>query len=169
MTRWVKAGVRRDPADRERRQRELRAEAAHRNSARLADEQEAYRRWRAGQVVPHRITTALDARGLDGPEVDSACRAEEPEVDQWEAGERYPSWEQLVALAELTGMTARYFTFDDPPLPWWATSMRFHMSSDDRRAAEREPGPLMRYPRAVLDSRPAAPEQMPTRTDPQSF
>lgn len=161
MTRWASPGVRRDPADRDRRERELRAEAGRQRTARLVDEREAYRRWRAGLVVPHRITAALNVRGLCGPDVDRACLAEEPEVDQWEAGERYPSWEQLLALAGLTKMTVRYFTWDDPPLPWWATSLRFHMDDDERRAAEKEPGPVMRFPRAVLDSRPDAPEQMP--------
>jgi hypothetical protein len=40
---------------------------------------------------------------LEGPEVDIACGAKEPDVDRWEEGELYPTWEQLVLLAELTG------------------------------------------------------------------
>jgi transcriptional regulator with XRE-family HTH domain len=69
------------------------------------------RDYRAGQtpVFPGRITMALDLHGLQGPEVDRACLAEEPAVDQWEAGEAAPSWEQLVALAELTEMPVGFF------------------------------------------------------------
>lgn len=62
---------------------------------RAALEQQAYRDWAAGHVIPDRITTALNAEGLYGPEVDLACGVEEPAVDEWEAGTRYPSWEQL--------------------------------------------------------------------------
>jgi len=68
--------------------------------------------YRAGRVVayPGRITTALNINGLEGPSVDRACLAEEPAVDQWEAGEAAPSWEQLVALSELTGCVPAFFT-----------------------------------------------------------
>jgi hypothetical protein len=65
--------------------------------------------WARGQVVPHRITIALDFCELDGPGVDHACGVEEPAVDQWEEGTRYPTWEQLLALAELTGFDVRFF------------------------------------------------------------
>ena len=63
--------------------------------------------WERGQVVPHRITIALG--DLEGPGVDEACGAREPAVDEWEAGTRYPSWEQLLALADLTGFDVRFF------------------------------------------------------------
>lgn len=71
---------------------------------------EAKARWARGQVVPHRITLALNLRELYGPEVDLACGAKEPDVDQWEAGEKYPAWPQLLALATLTGFDVRFFT-----------------------------------------------------------
>lgn len=77
-----------------------------------AMEQAAYRAWAAGHVIPDRITTALDAHALYGPEVDAACGVEEPAVDEWEAGIRYPSWEQLQALAELCHVTTSVFTVE---------------------------------------------------------
>ncbi|MDF3320228.1 hypothetical protein P3G66_31950, partial [Rhodococcus sp. C3V] len=42
----------------------------------------------------YRITRALDAAELYGPDVDIACGAQEPAVDEWEAGTRYPSFGQ---------------------------------------------------------------------------
>ncbi len=68
--------------------------------------------YRAGRVRPQpaRITTALDWRGLYGPDVDVQCLAQEPAVDEWEAGRAAPSWEQLVALAELTDWPIEFFT-----------------------------------------------------------
>lgn len=81
---------------------------------RRESEQLARERWERGQVVPHRITLALDIHQLYGPEVDIACGATEPAVDEWEAGIRYPTWEQLLALAELVAHDVRYFTPDDP-------------------------------------------------------
>lgn len=69
----------------------------------------AHDAWERGQVVPHRITLALDSRKLYGPEVDRACGAEEPAVDQWELGALYPTWAQLVALAELTDFPVEFF------------------------------------------------------------
>lgn len=67
-------------------------------------------RWRRGLTVPHRITLALDIRQLHGPQVDRDCGAREPDVDQWETGEKYPTWEQLLALAELTAFPPEFFT-----------------------------------------------------------
>ncbi|MFC5676056.1 hypothetical protein [Aeromicrobium endophyticum] len=65
--------------------------------------------WRAGALVPYRITKALDWAGLQGPEVDRLCEAAEPEVDEWEAGTRYPRLVQVRALAELTGVHPLWF------------------------------------------------------------
>lgn len=70
----------------------------------------AFEAWRDGLVSPWAITAALDMRALYGPEVDHACGVEEPAVDQWEAGQLYPSWEQLQALSRLTCFTVDYFT-----------------------------------------------------------
>jgi hypothetical protein len=159
---WGKAGQRRQPKEITKRRQIILAERRRRKT--LADQQdhEAYQRWRAGLVCPARITAALNLAGLYGPDVDRQCLAEEPEVDQWEAGERYPTWEQLRALADLTGKPPRWFTSShQPPIPIWETSLWFHMSRAQQRAADREPAPVMRYPRAVLDARPPAPVDMP--------
>lgn len=67
-----------------------------------------YQLWQAGALVPHTITQLLNANGLYGPEVDVACLAEEPAVDEWEAGTRYPTWEQVLALAELVEVQPAY-------------------------------------------------------------
>lgn len=74
--------------------------------------QKAERDWRAGKMVPCRITVALNANSLYGPEVDVACGAEEPAVDQWEAGILYPTWQQVLLLAELCGVTPGFFMQD---------------------------------------------------------
>jgi len=65
--------------------------------------------WSAGALVPYRITKALDANGLYGPEVDRLCEAEEPEVDEWEAGTRYPRLVQVRALADLCDVHPLWF------------------------------------------------------------
>lgn len=94
------------------------------------DDAETRRRYDAGLVVPHYITLALDAQGLHGPEVDEACGAHEPDVDRWEAGELYPTWEQLRALAELTGVTPAYFVRpveDRVEITW--TTAQFHVKN----------------------------------------
>lgn len=93
----------------------------------LGDE-EAKHRWEAGLVVPHYISVALDAQGLYGPEVDEACGANEPDVDRWEAGELYPTWEQLCLLAELTEVTPAYFVrpAEEHVEVGWTTA-RFHV------------------------------------------
>lgn len=164
MTRWGKAGERLNPDGTrdEKRLTQLRHRAGQARATGLADDREAYQRWRGGLVIPDRITLALDMCGLHGPEVDIACGAAEPEVDQWEAGERYPSWEQLRALAALTGCTPRFFTIDNSePIPVWKTSMWHTMGDAERAVAVREWNPVMRYPRAVLDARPDSPADMP--------
>lgn len=159
---WGKAGERLGPeGDQRRRQLVVGANASRARSRQ--HNREAYQRWRAGLVIPWRITMALDLRSLYGPDVDLACKAQEPDVDQWEAGERYPTWEQLVALADLTGFPPRFFVLDGAaPAPAWKSSMWFHMSAPERRAYEREyKAPVGRYPRAVLDSRPPSRSVMP--------
>lgn len=164
---WGRAGERLGP-DGERRRRELHAAANRTAASRREDNRVAFQRWRAGQVCPTRITMALDLRQLYGPDVDRACKAKEPEVDQWEAGERYPRWEQLCALADLTGFTPRWFTINDQdsgPIPLWRTSIWFHMPAAERRAYERHHRPpIMTYPRAVIDEAMlhAVPAVMPT-------
>lgn len=66
--------------------------------------------WRDGLVSPRAITAALDMRELYGPEVDLACGVREPAVDEWEAGQRYPTWDQLEALSRLTEFPVQFFT-----------------------------------------------------------
>lgn len=165
MNRWGKAGVRLTEREVAARAADARRRRNITATARDAHLRAAYGDWLCGLVVPDRITMALDLRGLHGPEVDTACKAAEPEVDQWEAGERYPSWEQLCALADLTGFLPGFFmsTFDGcEPMPLWDTSIWFHMKEPERRAYERHyHPPIMRYPRAVLDERPPAPAEMP--------
>lgn len=69
----------------------------------------AFERWRRGEVVPARITLALDDSDMEGALVDEACLAKEPDVDRWEEGKQYPRWDQLRALAELTGFELASF------------------------------------------------------------
>lgn len=81
-----------------------------RSYAAAAQNQAAYRDWEAGLISPYLITTALDMCALHGPAVDEACGVEEPTVDQWESGLVYPTWEQLCALAALTGFAPAFFS-----------------------------------------------------------
>ena len=59
--------------------------------------------------MPFRVTRALDEAELVGPEVDISCGAVEPAVDEWESGVRYPTFEQLLLLAENTGHDPDWF------------------------------------------------------------
>lgn len=156
---WTKAGVRRDPRARQRAAAR-RAQAA---AARERDDEVAYQKWRAGMVVPRNITVILDACGLYGPEVDEACRAQEPEVDLWEAGKLYPRWDQLVALAELTGTTPRWFTEARPAVPVIDTSMRFHAPPGElRQLSAHQLMAVMRYPDDVVARCPGTELHAPT-------
>ena len=58
---------------------------------------------------PSRITCALDACGLYGPEVDIACGTTEPHVDRWEAGAEHPTPAQVELLAALTSFLPAFF------------------------------------------------------------
>jgi hypothetical protein len=129
--RWGKAGVR--LTEDQARQRDLAVlarratdKAAHETSERIS-----YQLWRAGELKPWLITMALNARGLYGPEVDIACGAQEPDVDLWEAGKRYPTWEQTRLLANLCGVTVRYLTAWDEPFDARSTTMRFHVPAHE--------------------------------------
>lgn len=77
---------------------------------------------------PACITLALDAAGLDGPEVDRALGVWDPPagsglwepgtaVDRWEDGTLVPTHDQVVALAGLTGQTWRFFYVNPGDLP----------------------------------------------------
>lgn len=104
------------------------------------DTEQAREAWRHGHVIPHRITTALDLRELYGPEVDQACGVQEPAVDEWEEGIRYPTWEQLLALARLTDFPVKFFTTMLPanPVRVSDTTLVFHMPKR-ARLEDREP------------------------------
>lgn len=115
----------------------------------------ARRKWSAGLIVPCRITAALDSHLLFGPEVDRACKADEPDVDLWEAGKLYPRWEQVVALGELTGRHAVWFTELGHPLSVWDTSMRFHLPRHDLTPFA---PPVVRYPDHVVARCPGTDE-----------
>jgi hypothetical protein len=144
--RWGKAGQRLDPAEAQRRRTAILARKHQAEASHERDMAKGRRKWAAGLVVPWRITTALNMADLYGPEVDVACGAEEPDVDRWEAGELYPTWEQLCLLAGLTGCTPRFFTmFDAEPLPATSTSLRFHVPAEDLPEYES----VLRFPEHV--------------------
>lgn len=142
MARWGKAGVRLT-------QEEI-AASNIRAMRHRQDEEVAFKLWRSGQVRPYRITMALDARQLYGPQVDEACGAQEPDVDLWEAGKLYPTWRQVQLLAKLCGVTPRFFTEKDRSLPILATTMRFHMSAAELKELESEPPPAWEFPADVV-------------------
>lgn len=110
---------------------------------------EAYQEWRAGRVVPHRITMMLDLLRLDGPGVDEACGVQEPAVDMWEAGTLYPTWEQLCALAMLCGGEPMMFTLPLPVEYPLKTSLRFHKIGGSRTPWVEPPPVRMFMPEAV--------------------
>lgn len=124
---WGKAGRRRNDLDAYRAV----ARAQHADERRKADLALAHRRWRDGELFPWRITLALDYHGLEGPEVDVACGVAEPCVDMWEDGHLYPTWEQLLKLAELTGFHPLFFTIETEPPRFEATSLVFHTKPAD--------------------------------------
>lgn len=78
------------------------------------------------RLVPARITLALDMQGLYGPEVDAACDAAEPDVDRWEAGELYPTWQQVELLAKLTDFPVHFFFMPiEAERPWTTLDIHF--------------------------------------------
>lgn len=133
--RWGKAGVR---LTAEQIQAATRARVAEANKERASVERslaKARADWAAGRVVPWLITIALDGKRLYGPEVDQACGVEEPGVDMWEAGTLYPSFEQLCALAKLTGNAPGFFMNRRGVVGMRPsdTSLRFHYDCTDEK------------------------------------
>lgn len=145
--RWGTAGVRLTPEQARRNDGRNRLWAVERDEKQAENDRIAHAKWRAGLVVPHNITHALDSLGLYGPEVDQECGVREPAVDLWEAGKLYPTWDQLVALAKLTQRPARWFVEARRSLNIYETSMKFHV--DMRSVSTREMA-LMRYPDDVV-------------------
>lgn len=147
MARWGKAGVRLTADETRQRDNQKRLRALQKRQRREAAEVADRLLWAAGQVKPYRITFALDSKALYGPEVDIACGAREPDVDLWEAGECYPTWEQLKALAQLCGVTTRFFLVGEPPFPVEATTLRFHLNLDQLPP---EPPVVWRFKQAAV-------------------
>lgn len=123
----------RERQSRRNRSRTLIAQATARHDA------EAKAGWAAGLVRPYLLTQWLDYRGLDGPEVDTACGVAEPTVDLWEEGRVYPSWEQLQALARLCGIhPVRFVRTEEHDGPLF-------MCGRGAAAAYRAPDPVYRF------------------------
>ncbi len=157
--RWGKAGVSLTPEQARRVAGRKRLHSGRDAAATVEDNAIAHQRWAAGMVVPHNISTALDAMGLEGPEVDAECGVREPAVDLWEAGKLYPTWDQLVRLAALTGCTPRFFTVAGRALGPLDTSMHFHVKRGDVPSAREQP--VMRYPDDVVRRCPGTGEPAP--------
>lgn len=146
--RWGEAGVRLtdgQTATIDHHGHLARVQAEQRHAEKL---REARMKWAKGMLVPHHITAALNFCNLYGPEVDIACGAKEPDVDMWEAGVLYPSWEQVVALGKLCGRhPIRFMGPPVPPLPIEATSLLHHLPPEAPA-----PDPIYVYTRAALDA-----------------
>lgn len=161
--RWGKAGV---PLGADEAEAARRARVAAANKERAADErttQKARADWAAGRVVPWLITIALDGKRLYGPEVDRACGVPEPGVDMWEAGTLYPSFEQLRALAKLTGKMPGWF-MNRPGVTAIRpsdTSLRFHVRVDDEKE------PVMAFTPEAIAAAVAGDGACPTCRKPQ--
>ncbi|MBX4168064.1 hypothetical protein K3M35_05205 [Rhodococcus sp. DMU2021] len=134
---WGKAGERLDPVERQKRLRELAIKRNQDEARQKRDLEEGLRLWRAGKLIPWRITLALNAIEADGPEVDIACGAREPDVDHWELGIKYPTWEQTEALSRYTGFTVPWFCIDERPPSVHDTTLRFHLPKAHVQELER--------------------------------
>ena len=135
--RWGEAGVRLDPQEQEARRRKILADRNRGMVREWLQAENGFRLWRAGRLVPYRITFALDAVGAEGPEVDIECKAQEPDVDHWELGIKYPTWAQTEALCRLTGCTVEFLCRDDKPLRARETSMAYHLKKSELSELER--------------------------------
>lgn len=161
--RWGRAGQRLGPTEAAHRDRRAQDDQRQREEQQAEDRRVAYEKWRAGMVVPHAITTALNICQLDGPEVDQACGVREPGVDLWEDGKLYPTWPQLQALAALTGYELLYFVTARPSIGILDTSMANHIRSDELRLHRRsELHAIMRYPDTIWQRCPGTGWPPPT-------
>lgn len=131
-TRWGKAGQRLTEQEIAERNRAIVAERNRRKAGDEAREARDYKLWAAGLLKPWRITLKLDSLNLYGPEVDIACGTQEPDVDLWEAGKLYPTWEQTKLLAKLVGCTPGFLCGSGEPMRVSETTLRFH-GYEDRR------------------------------------
>jgi hypothetical protein len=146
---WGRAGQRLDPQS-TRKRRSARAFHQRVTEQHGVEDEQARQKWLMGLVVPAHITMALDGADLHGPEVDGACGVQEPAVDNWEAGRLYPTWEQILRLAELTGRRPSYFMAPVHQVTSiYDTSMRFHLPP-----GERHPLPIHRFNhKALIEAR----------------
>lgn len=137
---WGRAGHRLTENEQRRRRQARAYRRRQEHKGREKATEVARRGWELGLVAPWRITAALDSGGHEGPDVDIACGAEEPAVDEWEAGTRYPTFEQLTLLAELTGYGISWFVETDEPIDIRSTTMWGHMN---KRAREQWKDPIL--------------------------
>lgn len=141
---WKSAGERADPVEAAARRRELGKTNQQKKVAAESNRVEGERIWRAGIIQPWVISMMLDARGLEGPGVDVACGAMEPDVDLWEAGLIYPTLEQFFLLAKLCEVGPKWFAGQDPTAIT-NNSLRFHLPPDP----DEEPRVLRFSPEAI--------------------
>lgn len=137
VRKWGKAGERLDPVERQKRHRQLAVERNRTEVRQKRDAEEGLRLWQAGKLIPWRITFALDSIEADGPEVDIACGAREPDVDHWELGIKYPTWDQTEALSRYTGFTVPWFCIDERPPSVHDTTLRWHLPKAHVQELER--------------------------------
>lgn len=115
-------------------------QAVRRQRDERTERQAEHQAWREGRIRPFVITRALDARELYGPLVDELCGTTEPAVDMWEAGQLYPTWDELQALADLTDYPVALFTtVPHEAIGFEDTSLRFHL-----KRGQKPPPPLVR-------------------------
>lgn len=62
----------------------------------------AFQGWQNGSLRPWQLTIAFNRHGFFGDWVDIAVGVTEPEVEAWEKGIIYPTWDQLTRVAALT-------------------------------------------------------------------
>ncbi len=141
---WGRAGVRLSPREQQQRRQQRARDRALAAARVQRAEREAHADWRHGRLIPHRITMVLDAAGLYGPDVDAACGAQEPDVDNWEAGRLYPTFEQVLALADLVGVLPTMLFQPVPVVD--SSSLRFHLPA----RASAAPDPILRYAPEVV-------------------
>lgn len=105
--------------------------------------------WKEGRLRPFVISQALDMCGLYGPDVDEACGTVEPAVDMWEAGQLYPTWNELKALAELTLYPIAFFTTAvHEAIAVEDTSLRFTLQPSE----ELPPRPVLCFEPAAIEA-----------------
>ncbi len=94
--------------------RTMRAKAAAADPHEVAaDHPELFTAWTAGTLRPWRCAAALNKARATGEWVSEACGAHGLEAGYWTAGRLYPTWENIVRLAALTGVPLASLMADD--------------------------------------------------------